>query len=255
MYTCLVYHDSTCVYFILFFFGIVFWSEKKSRALLSFVITQWYSVGRLCGNRFGKKIMVVVMPRVLPCMSMFGLESTLKPIITYIFYQYLFIKKIAMKQLARAFQAIVRGLLLVLQFSGSTVAMPVMENARTLADLPETERMDPLQIRRLYLSENRSTPVTADRCRALTTPERAMETAMHPNEMKYFKHVSVAPEPAVGWKSKMLCIAYTYEGDHTTKGIGMISTWMHRCDGAVLLSNKTDTALPSVDVPHIGPER
>jgi len=159
-----------------------------------------------------------------------------------------------MKQLARAFQAIVRGLLLVLQFSGSTVAMPVMENARTLADLPETERMDPLQIRRLYLSENRSTPVTADRCRALTTPERAMETAMHPNEMKYFKHVSVAPEPAVGWKSKMLCIAYTYEGDHTTKGIGMISTWMHRCDGAVLLSNKTDTALPSVDVPHIGPE-
>ena len=165
------------------------------------------------------------------------------------------LKKIAMKQLARAFQAIVRGLLLVLQFSGSTVAMPVMENARTLADLPETERMDPLQIRRLYLSENRSTPVTADRCRALTTPERAMETAMHPNEMKYFKHVSVAPEPAVGWKSKMLCIAYTYEGDHTTKGIGMISTWMHRCDGAVLLSNKTDTALPSVDVPHIGPER
>lgn len=233
--------------------------KKKSCAFLSFVIAQWYSVGRLCGNRFGKKIMAVVMPRVLPCMSMFGLESTLKPIIMYIFYQYLFlphcVKKIAMKQLARAFQAIVRGLLLVLQFSGSTVAMPVMENARTLADLPETERMDPLQIRRLYLSENRSTPVTADRCRALTTPERAMETAMHPNEIKYFKHVSVAPEPAVGWKSKMLCIAYTYEGDHTTKGIGMISTWMHRCDGAVLLSNKTDTALPSVDVPHIGPER
>lgn len=95
MYTCLVYHDSTCVtvYFILFFLGLFFCCEKEvtSRALLTFVIAQWYSVGRLCGNRVGKKIMAVVMPRVLPCMSMFGLESTLKPIIMYIFYQYLFL--------------------------------------------------------------------------------------------------------------------------------------------------------------------
>ena len=38
---------------------------------------------------------------------------------------------------------------------------------------------------------------------------------------------------------------------HTTR---QARTWMARCDGAVVLSNVDDELIPSVKVPHLGPE-
>ena len=143
--------------------------------------------------------------------------------------------------------------------SGPLTVRKRRETPNTLADLPAAERMDPLRIRKLYETEKRVAPVTKEQCAFLTNKKLNGKgrTDLDAVDVDFLAHVSVASPAELAPSaraSKMLCIAYTYDGDHNTKASAMVNTWMPRCDGAILLSNATNAALPSLNVPHIGEE-
>ena len=124
-----------------------------------------------------------------------------------------------------------------------------------LAELPTAQRMDPLLIRTLYESEKRVAPATVALCDKLRNTNRYPHgTGLTKIDIAFLAHVTVATPSPQGAKSKMLCIGFTYKEDHATKVGAMVSTWMPRCDGAVMLSNEGNATLPTVEVPHIGEE-
>ena len=131
--------------------------------------------------------------------------------------------------------------------------LPSAKAAKTWAELPPAKRIDPLLIRQLYESESRVTPVTVAQCDKLRNKKRnSRGTGLTNQDVEFLAHMSVATPSTP--KSRMLCIAFTYNKDHDTKAAAMVSTWMPRCDGAVLLSNESSSTLPAVEVPHVGPE-
>lgn len=157
-------------------------------------------------------------------------------------------------------------LLLVLRFVGGVNRAALLKwklkNRRTrlglkmkLAELPTAQRMDPLLIRTLYESEKRVAPATVALCDKLRNTKRYPRgTGLTKRDIEFLAHVTVATPSPQGPKSKMLCIGFTYKEDHGTKVAAMVSTWMPRCDGAVMLSNEGNATLPTVEVPHIGKE-
>ena len=54
--------------------------------------------------------------------------------------------------------------------------------------------------------------------------------------------------------AKIMCMAYTYEGHHKTQAMAAATTWMGRCDGALVSSNATDADIPTTVIAHTGDE-
>ena len=52
----------------------------------------------------------------------------------------------------------------------------------------------------------------------------------------------------------LLCIIYTYKAHHTKNARTAAETWLPRCDGAVILSDQSDSEEGIVGVPHEGKE-
>ncbi|KAJ1455133.1 hypothetical protein M885DRAFT_441469 [Pelagophyceae sp. CCMP2097] len=61
--------------------------------------------------------------------------------------------------------------------------------------------------------------------------------------------VHLSPEPA---SPTVMCVIYTYSKNHLTSAAAAAQTWLPRCDGALILSDKNDSL--AVAVPHEGPE-
>jgi len=65
--------------------------------------------------------------------------------------------------------------------------------------------------------------------------------------------IQVYPD-AENEKPKLFCAAYTIKKNHKTQIKSIKHTWGSRCDGFVVFSDQDDFIVPSVSVPHDGPE-
>jgi hypothetical protein len=123
-----------------------------------------------------------------------------------------------------------------------------------LAPLPESvnmhalspELMPPLGIKHAHFAAANK-PLGEKEC-------EAHRAGMHPNDLKQLDYIDVAPSPPEGTGPQLMCLSYTYQPAHATKGLAIASTWMTRCDGAVVASNYSDAKLPSLMIPHNGDE-
>jgi glycoprotein-N-acetylgalactosamine 3-beta-galactosyltransferase len=110
----------------------------------------------------------------------------------------------------------------------------------------ESKLMPPMGIKHAHFAAAH-TPLSAGEC-------AAHRAAMHPNGAKALDHIEVLPLPPDGTGPKIMCLSYTYQKVHTTKASAIASTWMTRCDGAVVASDLSDPAVPALKIPHNGEE-
>ena len=150
------------------------------------------------------------------------------------------------------FLAMLQALLVLLLLVLAVVQLPC--NAATMPDNPP--RYDPLALKKMYYALNRNREVNPQRCAELRAgvPDRCPGVLKGCSEEDATILNYIQVHPTTTTKLKLLCISYTYEGDHAGKGVAMASSWMHRCDGALVLSNATDPKVPAVAIPHVGPE-
>ena len=99
-------------------------------------------------------------------------------------------------------------------------------------------RMDPYGAKKYLNDEPMSIAACQTHARSIPTHAKALDLV----------RVLPAPEDA----PTVLCIAYTYSKKHPAAKT-MYTTWMARCDGALVLSDTNETDL-AVAVPHDGPE-
>ena len=114
-------------------------------------------------------------------------------------------------------------------------------------------RYDPLALKERYYQTNKDV-ITPAQCALFKRGQecrRGLEGCQK-RDAAILDHIQIHRKTTT--KTKLLCVSYTQEGDHTTKADAMALSWMHRCDGALVLSNATDPTIPTVAIPHTGPE-
>ena len=134
-------------------------------------------------------------------------------------------------------------LLLLLAHAQPSVQIPVLPT-----------RYDPLAVRTEYQKMARKQKdVTSIQCANLRKGlNKGGKGGSRKADAAILDYIEINPR-LVDTKVKLLCVAYTFEADHP-KAKSMVSTWLHRCDGALVLSNQTDRKVPSVNIPHDGRE-
>jgi len=55
-------------------------------------------------------------------------------------------------------------------------------------------------------------------------------------------------------RSRIFCMVYTIQKQHQTSIRAVRETWASKCDGFVTMSDLTDPSIPTLNVPHEGPE-
>eukprot|EP00729_Bicosta_minor_P003000 gene3000-2472_t len=124
--------------------------------------------------------------------------------------------------------------------------LAVLQQCCAMPVLPA--RYDPFAVKEM--GERPANQPDSDRCAKV----KAGHGGASKMDIKILESVILHPQEQLQSTVKMLCVAYTYDKDHSTKGLAVASTWLKRCDGALVLSNESDPKIPTVAIPHDGPE-
>lgn len=120
---------------------------------------------------------------------------------------------------------------------------------RRRAKVPKEKDMPPFAAPRLDPEWHKLNYAPSD----LDAAACAAHEAAVPFHARAMKYVKVEPEPSPADAPRVLCIIYTYEAHHGAAAVAS-KTWLPRCDGALVLSDRTDGEVGAVAIPHEGPE-